>query len=63
MAEASITLKLDPREWDLVREAILFAHGNDQYVAKDSSTDVKLRNKARARAVEYDAIMRKLSIG
>ena len=60
MAEALITLKLTPGEFDLVREGITFAMHNAQSVAEDRSNDVKIRHDARQNAVQLNDIIARL---
>jgi hypothetical protein len=57
----TITVKLTPQEWDDVREAVAFAQSNSEAVAKDRSTDVKIRQAARENAVRLSDLRRKFA--
>ena len=61
MAKAEVTLKLTTTEFDLVRKAVTWVRDNQNAVAKDHSTDVKLRNEARQDAVLYDGLLKNLA--
>jgi hypothetical protein len=61
MAEAKITLTLTPAEFDLIRWAVRFAQNNEHEVARDGSTDIKLRNESRAKEFKLSELSKKLS--
>jgi hypothetical protein len=60
MAEAFVSLKLTPQEFDLVRESVQFYADNEESVARDKHTDYALRHKARERAVKLYDLVRKI---
>jgi len=56
-----ITISLTPAQFDALRKAVEFAKSNAESVAKDSSTDVKLRSEARTEAVLLGDVLMSLN--
>jgi hypothetical protein len=60
MAEAAITLKLTPREFDLVRDVLASEARRAHEAAKDRDSDVKLRSEDRQLEVRLSELLSKL---
>lgn len=59
MADASITLKLSPAEFDLVRDAVAEAYANARELGKHGP-NAGARHDSNAKAVQLQAIVSKL---
>ena len=64
MAEATVTLKLSPTEFDLVREALTFTHVEVLKATSSTKTsDAAERQKLRAKALRLNDLSGKLGGG
>jgi hypothetical protein len=60
MAEALITLKLTPAEFDLVREAIANDADNDHQIVANATVGADVRRAAREREARLKLLLGKL---
>jgi hypothetical protein len=58
--DASVTLKVSPQEFDLIRSSIEWDQSNAERTARDRDTDAKLRDEARKRAFLLAELLKKL---
>lgn len=60
MASASVTIKLDPTDFNLIMRCLEIVRDDMGEVAKNPERDAKLRNDARQQAMEIDNLIRQL---
>jgi len=60
MHDASVSLKITGPDYDLLREALRFFQSNEEQVARDASTDVKVRQASRTKAVQADNLLKRI---
>ena len=60
MAEATVTVKLSPKEFDLVREAIGETHDHAKKASVDQTLTAGARQKLRTKALLLSDISKKL---
>jgi hypothetical protein len=60
MAEAAISLKLTPAEFDLVREVLEHERSRAHEVARDIHTDSKIRHAENALVIRLTDLLSKL---
>jgi hypothetical protein len=60
MAEATVTLKLTPAEFDLIRGAIRGAHERAKDVSLSGNTEIIIRNQNRTLAVQLADLIKKI---
>lgn len=59
--DAVVNLKMSPAEFDTMRKALEFFQSNQQSVATDRSTDIKLKNEARKDAYQASELLKKVA--
>jgi len=62
VAEATVTIKLSPAEFDLVRESITLAGSEANEVVADMSAHASDRQKARAKVLQLKDLGAKLGV-
>ena len=60
MADAVITLKLTPAEFDLLRRGMEFYRSNEDYFSKEPGTDIKIRHQSKREAALASEFLGKL---
>jgi hypothetical protein len=60
MAEASITLKLNPAEFKLIQTALEIARLESEIVVKNA-TDIRAKQQARGEQVQFADLLGKIS--
>jgi hypothetical protein len=60
MAEATITLKLTPREFDLIRQELRSSADSAKMIVTDRDTDARTRSEQRQRAAELENFLTRL---
>lgn len=60
MASASVAIKLDPSDFNLIMTCLETVRDDMGETAKDLELDPKLRHDARQQATEIDNLMRQL---
>ena len=62
MAEATVTIKLNPAEFDFVREAVTLAHDAAREAGADLSATANERAKARSKQLQLKELGAKLGV-
>lgn len=56
MADASVTIKLNPREFDLVRESVVRTRDEYERISRDREQSPQVRREAQGKAVQLGTL-------